>query len=99
MGNCDVVVNELCKRAEWKLEHGMIPENQQVDIQLANDHDSRWQFRTRKPETTQGPAETSEPPKIQEDDGFVHIDHISPPNSERKAPKEADLVHAEVTNA
>ena len=99
MGNCDVVVNELCKRAEWKLEHEMIPENQQVDVQLADDHDSRWQFRTRKPERTSGPSKTPEPLKIQEDDGFVHIDHISPRNSEKKVQKEADLVRAEFTEA
>ena len=50
MGDCDVVVAELCRRAEWSLKHEMIPENQRVDIQLAEDQTSRWHFRTLKAE-------------------------------------------------
>jgi NAD+-dependent protein deacetylase SIR2 len=33
LGDCDVVVAELCRRAGWDLDHEMVPKNQKVDIQ------------------------------------------------------------------
>ncbi|KFY34728.1 hypothetical protein V494_06514 [Pseudogymnoascus sp. VKM F-4513 (FW-928)] len=44
LGDCDVVVAELCRRAGWKLEHEMIPEGQEVDVQLMEDFESRWKM-------------------------------------------------------
>lgn len=31
LGDCDVVVAELCRRAGWDLKHDMIPKDQKVD--------------------------------------------------------------------
>ncbi len=47
LGDCDVVVAELCRRAGWKLEHEMIPENQKVDVQLREGYQSRYIFSVR----------------------------------------------------
>ncbi|KAI9814435.1 MAG: NAD-dependent histone deacetylase sir2 [Pycnora praestabilis] len=49
LGDCDVVVAELCKRAGWDLQHEMVPEGQEVDIQPSNGHDSRFTFTARMP--------------------------------------------------
>ena len=76
MGDCDAVVTELCNRAEWSLVHEMIPADQQVDVQLAESHTSRWQFQVQQPVST---PEQSEPPRTEDDnEEFVHIDHITP---------------------
>jgi NAD-dependent histone deacetylase SIR2 len=32
LGDCDVVVAELCRRAGWDLKHEMLPEGQKVDV-------------------------------------------------------------------
>lgn len=32
LGDCDVVVAELCRRAGWAFEHEMIPPNQKIDV-------------------------------------------------------------------
>jgi len=45
LGDCDVVVAELCKRAGWELKHEMVPEDQSVEIQLQDGHDSRYLFK------------------------------------------------------
>jgi NAD-dependent histone deacetylase SIR2 len=34
LGDCDVVVAELCRRLQWELKHEMIPDGQQVNITL-----------------------------------------------------------------
>lgn len=46
MGDCDVVVAELCERAGWELRHEMIPLDQKVEVRLVEDcaSSSRWQF-------------------------------------------------------
>ncbi|TAQ87187.1 hypothetical protein B7494_g4502 [Chlorociboria aeruginascens] len=48
LGDCDVVVTELCRRAGWNLEHEMIPDNQEVDIHLQDGFKSRHIFTVRK---------------------------------------------------
>ncbi|KAL9120894.1 MAG: hypothetical protein Q9187_002551 [Circinaria calcarea] len=45
LGDCDVVVAELCKRAGWKLDHEMIPKNQKIDVQSQDGYDSRYSFK------------------------------------------------------
>lgn len=45
LGDCDVVVAELCRRAGWGLEHEMVPEGQKVEVELEKGYPSRWGFR------------------------------------------------------
>jgi NAD+-dependent protein deacetylase SIR2 len=45
LGDCDVVVAELCRRLNWELKHEMIPEGQEVDVQLQDGFQSRHHFR------------------------------------------------------
>ncbi|KAI1118260.1 DHS-like NAD/FAD-binding domain-containing protein [Nemania sp. NC0429] len=44
LGDCDVIVAELCRRAGWALEHPMIPPGQKVDIRLETGYKSRHIF-------------------------------------------------------
>ncbi|KAK2624731.1 hypothetical protein QTJ16_005924 [Diplocarpon rosae] len=48
LGDCDVVVAELCRRAGWDLRHDMIPENQQVEVRLEEGYQSRYTFTVKK---------------------------------------------------
>ncbi|CAG8958682.1 hypothetical protein HYFRA_00011524 [Hymenoscyphus fraxineus] len=48
LGDCDVVVAELCRRMGWELKHEMIPENQVVDIRLQDGFTSRHVFTEKK---------------------------------------------------
>lgn len=49
LGDCDVVVAELCRRAGWDLQHEMIPGGQVVDIKLEQGHLSRHAFTQVQP--------------------------------------------------
>ncbi|KAL0469432.1 DHS-like NAD/FAD-binding domain-containing protein [Neurospora intermedia] len=49
LGDCDVVVSELCKRAGWDLQHEMIPENQVIRTELAEGYNSRHVFTQVEP--------------------------------------------------
>ncbi|KAK0617151.1 SIR2-like protein [Immersiella caudata] len=53
LGDCDIVVSELCHRAGWDLKHEMIPEGQVVDVQLAEGYPSRHVFTQVKPEAAE----------------------------------------------
>lgn len=44
LGDCDVVVAELCRRMGWNLEHEMIPRGQAVDVGSVDGFVSRWVF-------------------------------------------------------
>jgi NAD+-dependent protein deacetylase SIR2 len=44
LGDCDVVVSELCRRAGWDFRHEMIPENQTIKVELQDGYKSRWVF-------------------------------------------------------
>lgn len=48
LGDCDVVVAELCRRAGWELQHEMIPPGQVVSVTPAEEFASRWAFVERK---------------------------------------------------
>lgn len=48
LGDCDVVVAELCRRAGWDLQHEMVPRGQVVDVVLEPDFTSRHVFTERK---------------------------------------------------
>ncbi|KAI0400295.1 DHS-like NAD/FAD-binding domain-containing protein [Xylaria palmicola] len=55
LGDCDVVVAELCRRLGWELKHPMVPPDQKVDIALEKGYKSRHVF------TVAGGAGGSEP--------------------------------------
>ncbi|KAI0441456.1 DHS-like NAD/FAD-binding domain-containing protein [Xylaria telfairii] len=44
LGDCDVVVAELCRRAGWDLTHPMVPPDQKVNITLERGYKSRHIF-------------------------------------------------------
>lgn len=44
IGDCDIVVSELCRRAAWDLTHEMIPEDEKVDIVTDETFTSRHTF-------------------------------------------------------
>jgi NAD-dependent histone deacetylase SIR2 len=44
LGDCDVVVAELCRRAGWVLDHEMVPEGQVVETTLSEGWGSRHVF-------------------------------------------------------
>jgi NAD-dependent histone deacetylase SIR2 len=48
LGDCDVVVAELCKRAGWELKHDMIPEDQKVEVTLQDGFASRHIFTIKE---------------------------------------------------
>ncbi|KAJ5089495.1 hypothetical protein N7532_008179 [Penicillium argentinense] len=45
LGDCDVVVSELCRRAGWDLQHDMIPADEKVDITPTEGYESRHVFQ------------------------------------------------------
>ncbi|KAL7622525.1 NAD-dependent histone deacetylase sir2 [Parahypoxylon ruwenzoriense] len=51
LGDCDVVVAELCRRAGWDLNHSMVPPDQEVDIRLEKGYKSRHIFTVVKPDS------------------------------------------------
>ncbi len=48
LGDCDVVVAELCRRAGWDLNHEMVPKDQKIDIHLEEGYTSRHVFTVVK---------------------------------------------------
>lgn len=44
LGDCDLVVSELCRRAGWAFEHEMIPPNQQITVETMVGFNSRHLF-------------------------------------------------------
>ncbi|KAF4978780.1 hypothetical protein FZEAL_4894 [Fusarium zealandicum] len=49
LGDCDVVVSELCRRLGWALQHEMVPKGQKVDVRTEEGHRSRHVFEEWKP--------------------------------------------------
>ncbi|KAJ6785647.1 hypothetical protein PWT90_04795 [Aphanocladium album] len=49
LGDCDVVVAELCRRLGWKLEHEMVPKDQIIDVRTETGFQSQHLFEVRKP--------------------------------------------------
>lgn len=61
IGDCDIVISELCRRAGWGLKHEMIPEGQQIKVEGDPNFPSRWTFKQTYP--------TPAPPKIDQEFG------------------------------
>lgn len=49
IGDCDIVVAELCKRAGWDLKHEMIPQDQIIDVKTEVGYESRHVFTAHHP--------------------------------------------------
>ncbi|KAH6980445.1 DHS-like NAD/FAD-binding domain-containing protein [Ilyonectria destructans] len=47
LGDCDVVVTELCRRLAWPLEHEMVPKGQKIDVTTEEGYKSRHVFQVR----------------------------------------------------
>ncbi|KAH6900720.1 DHS-like NAD/FAD-binding domain-containing protein [Thelonectria olida] len=41
LGDCDVVVTELCRRLGWPLKHEMVPKDQTIDVHMEEGYRSR----------------------------------------------------------
>lgn len=50
LGDCDVVVAELCRRLGWDLDHEMVPKDQKVEVKLQEGFQSRHLFTAVKGE-------------------------------------------------
>lgn len=48
LGDCDVVVAELCRRLAWPLDHEMVPKDQVVDVRPEAGYKSRHAFEVVK---------------------------------------------------
>jgi NAD-dependent histone deacetylase SIR2 len=49
LGDCDVVVTELCKRLGWDLDHEMVPKGK-IEIEMQDGFTSRHRFTEKKDE-------------------------------------------------
>lgn len=47
LGDCDVVVAELCRRLAWPFKHEMVPKNQKIDVRTEEGYNSRHVFEVR----------------------------------------------------
>ena len=45
LGDCDVVVKELCERAGWELRHEMIDKAKEVEVRQVEGWESRWEIK------------------------------------------------------
>lgn len=48
LGDCDTVVDELCRRAGWTLKHKMLPEDQKIDVQKVEGAEATYTVKIRK---------------------------------------------------
>ncbi|ENH73939.1 NAD-dependent histone deacetylase sir2, partial [Fusarium oxysporum f. sp. cubense race 1] len=48
LGDCDVVVSELCRRLRWPMVHDMVPKNQKVEVRTEPGYKSRHVFEEQK---------------------------------------------------
>lgn len=45
LGDCDIVVSELCRRAGWDFKHEMIPADEKVEVNQVEGYESRHEFK------------------------------------------------------
>ncbi|KAM7192486.1 NAD-dependent protein deacetylase hst1 [Naviculisporaceae sp. PSN 640] len=62
LGDCDIVVAELCRRAGWALDHEMIPKDQVVDVTTADGYQSRHVFVQTHPSPSAAPSPATSGP-------------------------------------
>ncbi|KAM0740995.1 hypothetical protein ACQRIT_003852 [Beauveria bassiana] len=56
LGDCDVVVAELCRRLGWPLRHEMVPPGQIIDVRTETGFQSQHVFEVRRPVGLDAPA-------------------------------------------
>lgn len=49
LGDCDIVVTELCRRLGWEFVHEMVPKGQAIDVEGVDGYKSRHVFKVVKP--------------------------------------------------
>ena len=49
LGDCDVVVGEIAKRAGWDLKHPMLPEGREVELKELDHRLAIWSVQPKKP--------------------------------------------------
>jgi NAD-dependent histone deacetylase SIR2 len=49
LGDCDVIVAELARRAGWTLTHKMIPEGHENEVSIVNEIDHVYSVKARGP--------------------------------------------------
>ncbi|KAI9674788.1 MAG: NAD-dependent histone deacetylase sir2 [Caeruleum heppii] len=89
IGDCDVVVTELCRRAGWQLRHEMIPEGQTVEVESFEDSSSRYVFRVRSGEATV--KEVSSEGQQRKDISparRIHMDHMDESDETKESEEE-----------
>ncbi|GJN84056.1 NAD-dependent histone deacetylase sir2 [Purpureocillium lilacinum] len=60
LGDCDVVVAELCRRLDWPMRHEMaVPEGQPIDVATEPGYRSRHVFEVRVPSAENGATDTA----------------------------------------
>ncbi|TKA76892.1 hypothetical protein B0A49_01297 [Cryomyces minteri] len=47
LGDCDTVVAELCRRANWTLKHKMLDYSMAIDVEPCEGHADRWTVKAR----------------------------------------------------
>lgn len=47
LGDCDVIVAELARRAGWSLQHEMLPADQTVDVACLDEEDHEYSVKLR----------------------------------------------------
>ena len=52
LGDCDIVVTELCRRAGWDLKHEMVS-NGPIDVQLEEGSESRFAIKVVNPRASE----------------------------------------------
>ncbi|KAL6872994.1 chromatin regulatory protein sir2 [Trichoderma novae-zelandiae] len=60
LGDCDVVVAELCRQLRWPLVHEMVPADQQITVRTEPGYPNRHVFTTNKPHVLENGREGSE---------------------------------------
>ncbi|CAD6446654.1 fef2e5aa-ec31-4d9a-8383-4bed8bb878c8 [Sclerotinia trifoliorum] len=60
LGECDVVVSELCKALGWSLDHEMIPQNQEIEVTTVPGFSNRHQFKQTHPVPARVPVSVPE---------------------------------------
>ncbi|KAK2005000.1 Sir2 family protein [Colletotrichum falcatum] len=93
LGDCDVVVSELCQRAGWPLKHEMVPENQVVSVKPDGGCVSRHVFeavnpqsQTREPQES-GSRQQKQKQKQKQRDTKTEPGTVKPKNEPRKPRK------------
>ncbi|CCF39584.1 Sir2 family protein [Colletotrichum higginsianum] len=94
LGDCDIVVSELCRRAGWPLEHEMVPEGQVVDVKPDGGCVSRHIFEVVNPRPQ--PPLLSQPQSQQSNDSkqrrsrVIKMEHgTAKPKKEPRKPRKS----------